>query len=103
MMAMKRSTRASTYRLVASVLALTLVTTAMAVARTSKERSTVEEAFKPEVDKLELRTPLGFSADRLERISTLTQSYVDSEAVPGAVLLVLRHGKVAYQRAFGWA
>jgi CubicO group peptidase (beta-lactamase class C family) len=46
---------------------------------------------------------LGFSAGRLARIDRLAQQFVDSGRVPGAVMLVLRHGQIAYQRAFGFA
>lgn len=46
---------------------------------------------------------LGFSTARLARIDTLFQSYVDQGRVPGAVAVVVRHGKVAWSGAFGMA
>ena len=46
---------------------------------------------------------LGFSAERLDRITALFQSYVDQGRVPGAVAVVVRHGKVAWSGAFGLA
>ena len=45
----------------------------------------------------------GFSRDRLARIDTFLQSYVDSGRIAGAVALVLRDGDVVYERAVGWA
>src|SRR5262249_44962102 len=47
-------------------------------------------------------TELGFVPERLERITTTFQSYVDKGALPGAVVLIARHDKVVYLRAFGW-
>ena len=44
----------------------------------------------------------GFSAERLARIDRFLQQYVDSNRVGGAVALVLRDGRVAYQRSVGW-
>ena len=44
-----------------------------------------------------------FSKERLKRIDRALQAYVDSGQMVGAVGLVLQHGKVAYQGAFGWA
>ena len=41
--------------------------------------------------------------DRLARIDRLLQQYVDQNKIGGAVALVLRDGKPAYQRAFGWS
>ncbi|MEO8227561.1 MAG: serine hydrolase domain-containing protein, partial [Gemmatimonadota bacterium] len=44
---------------------------------------------------------LGFSPARLARIDTVMQHYLDSGQVAGVVVLVARHGQVAYFRAFG--
>lgn len=41
--------------------------------------------------------------DRAARIDQLLKRYVDEERIAGAVALVLRDGKVAYEKAFGWA
>ena len=43
-----------------------------------------------------------FAPDRLLRIDRFMQQYVDSNKIGGAVGLVLRDGKVAYQHAVGW-
>ena len=46
--------------------------------------------------------PSGFAPDRLRRIDRFMQQYVDSREIGGAVALVLRDGRVVYQRAVGW-
>jgi CubicO group peptidase (beta-lactamase class C family) len=46
---------------------------------------------------------LSFSASRLKRVDRVLQKYVDDNRVAGIVALVLRDGKPAYERAFGWA
>ena len=45
----------------------------------------------------------GIAQDRLARIDAMLQSYVDRELIAGAVALVLRDGRPAYQKAVGWA
>jgi CubicO group peptidase (beta-lactamase class C family) len=44
---------------------------------------------------------LGFSAERLARIGTVLKADIEKGRIPGAVLLVARHGKIAYFEAFG--
>ena len=46
---------------------------------------------------------LGFSTARLARIDSLLEQAVREERIGGAVALVLRDDKVAYERAVGWA
>src|SRR5258706_5626353 len=46
---------------------------------------------------------LTFDAQRAARIDQLLQRYVDENRIAGAVALVLRDGKPAYERAVGWA
>ena len=46
-------------------------------------------------------TQVGFSAERLERLSRGMQGYVDQGRVAGLVTLVLRDGRVVYEKAFG--
>lgn len=43
----------------------------------------------------------GFSADRLSRISTVMQGYVDQDKLAGVIAMVARRGKVAYLERFG--
>ena len=44
---------------------------------------------------------LGFDPDRLAAITRVLQADVDHHAIPGATLLILRHGKVAYEATVG--
>ena len=44
-----------------------------------------------------------FSTERLARIDTLLQQYVDENRIGGAVGFVLQDGHVVYERAVGWA
>jgi CubicO group peptidase (beta-lactamase class C family) len=44
---------------------------------------------------------LGFSTTRLERLTHAMQSYVEDGLMAGAVVLVARHGQIAYVKAFG--
>src|SRR5215831_8981924 len=43
------------------------------------------------------------STERLTRIDTLFQQYVDQSRIGGAVALVLQDGKPVYEKAFGWS
>jgi CubicO group peptidase (beta-lactamase class C family) len=45
---------------------------------------------------------VGFSSQRLGRITQFFQGEVDKGAIPGAVLLVARNGKVVYREAIGY-
>ena len=38
---------------------------------------------------------------RLARIDTIVERYIAEEAIPGAVVGVMRHGKVVYRKAYG--
>jgi CubicO group peptidase (beta-lactamase class C family) len=46
---------------------------------------------------------LGFAVDRLARLDSALQGYVDRAEIAGAVALVLRDGQTVYERAVGWA
>ena len=45
----------------------------------------------------------GFSAHRLQRLSSLIEADVERGEIPGAVALVLRDGVCAFYKAFGWS
>ena len=45
---------------------------------------------------------VGFSSERLRRVTDTFQSEVDKGAIPGAVVLIARNGKLAYFEAFGF-
>jgi len=59
-------------------------------------------ALAQDVSKLSRGEEAGFSSERLGRITQFFQSEVDKEAIPGAVLLVARNGKVVYRQAIGY-
>src|SRR5437763_1426472 len=44
---------------------------------------------------------LGLSAERLERIAPALRRDIAAELIPGAVMLIARHGKIGYFQAFG--
>ena len=44
---------------------------------------------------------LGFSPERLQRLTSVFQAYADDKKMSGSVVLVMRHGKVAYFNSFG--
>lgn len=44
---------------------------------------------------------LGLSSERLERLTATMESYLDEGKLAGSVVLVARHGRVAYLKAFG--
>jgi len=45
---------------------------------------------------------VGFSSERLQRLTNAVQTDVDEGLIPGAVTLIARHGKVAYFEAVGF-
>ena len=45
---------------------------------------------------------VGLSKERLERISAWLKADIDKKVIPGAVVMVLRKGKIAYYEAFGY-
>ena len=45
---------------------------------------------------------VGFSSERLKRVTDAFQTEVDKGAIPGAVVLIARDGKVAYFEAIGF-
>src|SRR5581483_6225617 len=55
-----------------------------------------------ELPKLSRPEEAGFSTERLNRITQFFQSEVDKGAIPGAVLVVGRNGKMVYRQAVGY-
>jgi CubicO group peptidase (beta-lactamase class C family) len=45
----------------------------------------------------------GFSAERLTRIDQLVNEHVDKQWVNGAVVMIVRNGKVIYHKAYGYS
>lgn len=51
----------------------------------------------------QLSAATSISKERLARIDTLMQQYVDENLIAGAVALVLQNGQPVYEQAAGWA
>ena len=49
------------------------------------------------------RVVSGFASDRLARIDQMLQRSVDNNEIAGAVGLVMRDGRIVYERAVGWS
>jgi CubicO group peptidase (beta-lactamase class C family) len=45
---------------------------------------------------------VGFDTQRLQRIDSLIQSFVDRNILPNAVTFVARHGKIVHNNCYGW-
>lgn len=60
-------------------------------------------AAAPQAQDLPVAKPeaVGFSPERLQRLSTVLQAYADDKKMAGSVILIARHGKIAYFNAFG--
>lgn len=50
-----------------------------------------------------IQAATGFAPERLARLDRLMQEYVDQQRIAGAVALVLRDGRLVYERAVGWS
>ena len=55
-----------------------------------------------DVGKVSRPEEAGFASDRLNRITQFFQSEVDKGALPGAVVIVARNGKIVYRQAVGY-
>ena len=44
----------------------------------------------------------GMSSDRLAKIDTALQAEIDAGKIPGAVVMIARHGKLVYNKSFGF-
>src|SRR5260370_35740983 len=45
---------------------------------------------------------VGFSRERLDRVVRTLNADIAKGAIPGATLLIVRHGKIAFYESFGW-
>lgn len=59
--------------------------------------------FNLQAQDLPLAKPesVGFSAERLQRLTDVFQSYATDKKMAGSVILIARHGKVVYYNSFG--
>ncbi len=80
----------STFTIISTLLALAL----SAQTNTHQKSPALSEASPASV---------GMSAERLGRIDAMLQEAIDSQAIPGAVALIARRGKIVYFKAFGRA
>jgi CubicO group peptidase (beta-lactamase class C family) len=44
---------------------------------------------------------VGFSSERLDRIDSVVNEYIENHYIPGAVAFIARHGKIVYHKSFG--
>jgi CubicO group peptidase (beta-lactamase class C family) len=73
---------------------LTLVFPLLILAASIAGAQGIPQATNPE--------EVGLSKERLERISAWIQNDVEKKVIPGAVVIILRKGKIAYYEAFGY-
>ena len=45
---------------------------------------------------------VGFSRERLDRIAGMLNADIAKGTIPGAALLIVRNGKIAFYESFGW-
>jgi CubicO group peptidase (beta-lactamase class C family) len=88
MLSMSRS-----YLSLLGMLLLVFVAQGQTLQTTGRSSKKVLTLTKPE--------EAGFSAGRLQRIDRVIQEYIDKQRIPGAVVLIARHGNIAYYKAFG--
>lgn len=63
---------------------------------------TAFSAFAQDLPKAGKAEDAGFSTSRLKRLTDVLQADVDKGAIPGAVVIIARDGKIAYSQAFGF-
>jgi beta-lactamase family protein len=63
---------------------------------------TVFAAFAQGLPRASQPEEVGFSSERLGRLTSAFKGDVDKGLIPGAVVLIARHGKIAYLEAFGF-
>ncbi|CAN5267511.1 serine hydrolase domain-containing protein [soil metagenome] len=76
----------------AAGLTLTMVTSAMAQSTPTSQPDPIGRAA----------TAAGFSTSRLERLTAALERGVEANEIPGAVMIVQRHGEVVYSSAIGY-
>ncbi len=45
----------------------------------------------------------GMSAERLQRVDQMVNGFLSQGQIPGAVVLIARHGKIVYHKAYGYS
>jgi CubicO group peptidase (beta-lactamase class C family) len=80
--------------LVCSILLLSVLLLSSVFAACAKPAVFSTETVKPE--------SVGLSTEKLNEIDKVLEADIAANKIPGAVLLVARHGKVAYFKSFGY-
>ncbi|MCC7007925.1 MAG: beta-lactamase family protein [Acidobacteria bacterium] len=88
-----------TRRLIATAITVLLGITLVIAQAGSRAPALAPPAPRP----VPAGTASGLDPARLARLDRLLQQYVDDERIAGAVALVLRNGRTAYERAVGWS
>jgi CubicO group peptidase (beta-lactamase class C family) len=78
----------------AFIIVLVALSATGAFSQTKLSKPVITQAATPEA--------AGFSSERLKRIDTMLQGYVNRERVNGVVGLLIRDGKIAYYKSFGY-
>jgi CubicO group peptidase (beta-lactamase class C family) len=74
----------------------------MAVSFSCKNNSKNENVCTPQQQLVQAEPEqAGFSTERLARIDSVVNDYIDRECFPGAVAFIARHGKIVYYKSFG--
>ncbi len=79
-------------------LAVLLIVFGAAQARAQKTTSKTSSTLDLSLSKPE---SVGFSSERLERLHTLMQQFIDQKQIAGMVTILARHGKVIDYRTYG--
>lgn len=85
-------------------LSLVLLIAALFVQSSSVARAQALQTAPPVRTSVQLEAPPSvLSTDRLARLDSVLQQYVDENRIAGAVALVLQDGRPVYERAVGWS
>src|SRR5689334_197910 len=67
---------------------------AVSLTACSQTVKNITPAVKPE--------EVGISSDRLKRVDAMVEEYLSNQYIPGAVVILVRNGKIAYHKAYGF-
>ena len=70
--------------------------------RPSSERLTRQPELKQHFRMTKKPEEVGFSTERLARLDSFFGRAVNNALLPNAVVLIARHGRIAYYKSFGW-
>src|SRR6187399_882930 len=68
---------------------------AVSLTACSQTVKNITPAAKPE--------DVGISSERLKRIDQMVEAHIASQYIPGAVVILIRNGKIAYHKAYGFS